>query len=99
MGTMRIALANIRPADSAEESVTLARSAIVDAAASNAAIVCFPECYVPGYRTADSTLPPPDPYFLERAWTEIATTARAAGVGVVLARNASSTAGRGSRRW
>lgn len=81
---MRVALANIRPAESAEESVVRARAAIVEAAAANAAIICFPECYVPGYRTADSALPPPDAFFLERAWTEIATTARAANVGVIL---------------
>lgn len=84
MGTVRVALANIRPAASAEESVALSRAAIVDAAAADASVICFPECYVPGYRTAGSTLPPPDAFFLERAWTEIATTARAAGVAVIL---------------
>ena len=84
MTTVRIALANIRPASSREESVALACSAIEQAAANGAAVVCFPECYVPGYRSAGKRMPPPDPDFLERAWADVAATAAASNVAVVL---------------
>jgi predicted amidohydrolase len=50
MSTFRIALANIRFPASPEESVTLAEEAIAQAAMERAGIICFPECYVPGYR-------------------------------------------------
>ncbi|HET9423897.1 MAG TPA: carbon-nitrogen hydrolase family protein [Gemmatimonadaceae bacterium] len=84
MTIVRVALANLRAAASADESVTLARQAIADAGEAGAAIICFPECYVPGYRTASRALPPPDTAFLERAWTTIGESAAAAGVTVVL---------------
>ena len=47
----RIALANFRFPRSPEESVSLAEQAISQAAAEGAGIVCFPECFVPGYRS------------------------------------------------
>jgi predicted amidohydrolase len=84
MSGFRIALANIRFPGSPEESVTLAVQAIVQAAAERAGIVCFPECFVPGYRGMGKRVPPPDPPFLERAWSTIAAVAARAGVGVVL---------------
>lgn len=81
---VRIALANVRPAASPHESVELTRAAIRSAAEKRAAIVCFPEGYVPGYRTPETRLPPPDETFLSRAWADIAAAASAAGVAVVL---------------
>lgn len=84
MPTVRIALANLRAAASPDESVALTRAAVARAGAEQAHVVCFPECYVPGYRTAGSTLPPPDDVFLERAWADVAKSAAAAGVAVVL---------------
>ena len=84
MSTARIALANVRAAASADESVARACEAIARAGAERADVVCFPECYVPGYRTAGSTLPPPDAEFLGRAWGAVADAAAAAGVAVVL---------------
>ena len=84
MPTVRIALANLRAATSPDESVALTRAAVARAGAEHAHVVCFPECYVPGYRTAGSTLPPPDAAFLERAWADVAESAAAAGVAVVL---------------
>ena len=84
MATVRIALANIRFPGSPEESVSLVQEAIRDAAAARAAVVCFPECYVPGYRATGKPVPPIDPVFLERAWETIARTAGEAKVGVVL---------------
>src|SRR5690348_17165267 len=84
MTAVRIALANIEFPASPEESVRAAERAIADAAAERADLVCFPECYVPGYRTAARRLPPPDPVFLERAWHTIATAAAKAGIAVIL---------------
>jgi predicted amidohydrolase len=84
MSTVRIALANIRPATTRDESVELARSAIERTAAAGALVVCFPECYVPGYRLPGTTMPPPDADFLDGAWAALATAAAAANVAVVL---------------
>jgi predicted amidohydrolase len=84
MSIVRIALANIRAATSPDESVDLARAAIAQAANEDAAIVCFPECYVPGYRTAGKQMPPPNAAFLERAWSAVATAARDADIAVIL---------------
>jgi predicted amidohydrolase len=79
----RIALANLRVPASPAESVSLAAQAIAEAGAARAGIVCFPECFVPGYRiTIDPR--PADPVFLERAWSEIGQAAAEAGIAVVL---------------
>lgn len=84
MATVRIALANISVPGTPEESVLLATSAIEAAGRRRARVVCFPECFVPGYRWPDTTLPPPDPEFLERAWADVAVAAKAAGITVIL---------------
>jgi predicted amidohydrolase len=84
MSIVRVALANIRPANTPDESVALAREAIANTAGAGAAIVCFPEAYVPGYRTAGRCYPPPNADFLKKAWTEIAAEARLRNVAVVL---------------
>ena len=84
MTAFRVALANLPFPASPDDSVTLAVRGVGDAAAAGAAIVCCPECFVPGYRTADGRVPPPDPAFLERAWSAIIETAGSAGVAVVL---------------
>ena len=84
MNTIRIALANIRSPATREESVTLAEQAIDAAGRAGAQIVCFPECYVPGYRAIGKPVPPADPQFLERAWSVIATGAARARITVVL---------------
>jgi predicted amidohydrolase len=84
MSMFRIALANIRFPATPEESVTLAEQAIAQASIERAGIICFPECYVPGYRAQGKTVPPPDPAFLERAWAAIAAAAAKAKIAVVL---------------
>jgi len=84
MSLVRIALANIRRATTPNESVALGRAAIEQAAVEKAVIVCLPECYVPGYRTPGTKMPPPDSTFLEHAWAAIARSAAAANVAVVL---------------
>ncbi len=84
MSTFRIALANIRFPATPEESVTLAEHAIAQAASEQAGIVCFPECFVPGYRAMNKAVPPPDAAFLDRAWSAIAAAAAKANLAVVL---------------
>jgi predicted amidohydrolase len=84
MATVRLALANLPAATTPAASVTNATDAIDEAARRGADIVCFPECYVPGYRTAARALPPPDADFLAQAWQTVAATAGAADIAVVL---------------
>ena len=84
MNPFRIALANIRFPASPEESVTLAEEAIAQASIERAGLICFPECFVPGYRGLGKSVPPPDPAFLERAWSAIAAAAAKASLAVVL---------------
>jgi predicted amidohydrolase len=84
MSTVRIALANLRVPATREESVVLATSAIADARRQGATVICFPECFVPGYRWPGSTAPAPDPAFLERAWSGVADAARNARITVIL---------------
>ena len=50
MNTFRIALANIRFPATPAESVALAEQAIARAFIEHAGLICFPECFVPGYR-------------------------------------------------
>jgi predicted amidohydrolase len=84
MNTFRIALANIRFPETPEDSVALAEYAIAQAAINRAGIVCFPECFVPGYRGPGKSVAPPNPAFLKGAWSAIAAAAGKAKVAVVL---------------
>jgi predicted amidohydrolase len=82
--SFRIALANLRFPATPEESVRLAEHAVAQAGSAGAGMICFPECYVPGYRAVGKSIPAPDPVFLERAWSTIAAAAAKADVAVVL---------------
>ncbi|MGB3613221.1 MAG: carbon-nitrogen hydrolase family protein [Elainellaceae cyanobacterium] len=84
MSTVRIALANSPVPTTPEESVGLALSAVAEAGQKGALVVCFPECFVPGYRWPGTVTPPPDPVFLEQAWSDVADAARAASITVIL---------------
>jgi predicted amidohydrolase len=84
MNTYRIALANIRFPATAGESVTLAEQAIAQASLGNADVICFPECFVPGYRGMGKQVSPPNNAFLEHAWSNIAAEAANANVTVIL---------------
>jgi predicted amidohydrolase len=84
MRAFRIALANIPFPATPGESVSLATHAIAQASTESADIICFPECFVPGYRCLGKKVPPPDPLFLERAWSAIASAAAAADLAVIL---------------
>ena len=62
----------------------LAEQAIAEAAVERAGLICFPECFIPGYRGLGKAPPPPDPAFLERAWSALAAAAAKANLAVVL---------------
>lgn len=84
MTPFRIALANVPFPESPEDSVARVEAAIAEAGAARAGIVCFPECYVPGYRLLGPSVAAPDAAFLEQARTRIAAAAARAGIAVVL---------------
>jgi predicted amidohydrolase len=84
MNAVRIALANIRFPATPEQSVALAEQAIAQAASERADLICFSECFIPGYRAPGKSVPPPDPAFLEHAWSAVAAAAARANVAVVL---------------
>ncbi len=84
MSDFRLALANLKFPASADESVALAEEAIDQAAVQGARIICFPECFVPGYRAPGKPVPPPVAEFLDRAWSSIAKAAARANISVVL---------------
>jgi predicted amidohydrolase len=84
MDAFRIALANIKIPGTPEESVVLAQDAVAEAARQGAGLICFPECYVPGYRVSVKPELAVDPSFLEDAWSRIALSAAKASVAVVL---------------
>jgi predicted amidohydrolase len=84
MNTSRIALANLPFPVTPDAAVANAIAAIGLAGTKGAQVVCFPECYVPGYRGVGHVPPPPDAAFLERAWGMCSDAAAAAQVAVVL---------------
>jgi predicted amidohydrolase len=84
MSAFRIALANLPYPATPAESVTLAERAVAQAAVEGAGLVCFPECFVPGYRAPGKPVPPHDPAFQERAWAAVAAAARRSRVAVIL---------------
>ena len=80
----RVALASLRFPSSPDDSLALAESAILAAAGARADILCFPECFVPGYRAPDRPVPPADPAFLPRAHRTLAAAAARAHLAVLL---------------
>jgi predicted amidohydrolase len=84
MSSFRIALANLPFPATPEQSVAVAERAIGQASVERAGLICFPECFVPGYRCFGRPVAPPDPVFLERAWSVLAAAAAKAGIAVIL---------------
>ena len=84
MDLHRIALANLRFPATPDGSVSAAKRAVAEAASSGANIVCFPECFVPGYRAPAKSVPPSNQAWLDRAWADVASTARQSNIAVVL---------------
>jgi len=81
---IRIALANLSFPASSEASVEAVLKAVAAAAVKGTQIICFPECFVPGYRAPEKSVAPADPAFLERAWTAIAEVAAKNDIAVIL---------------
>ena len=81
---VRIALANVRFPGSLGESVQIAAQAIEGASVAGAEVICFPECFVPGYRAVGRNVAAPKAELLEQAWSAIAQEAAKRGVAVVL---------------
>jgi len=67
-----------------DDSVRLATSAVAEAGRRGATVICFPECYVPGYRWPGTATPQPHRAFLERAWAQVADAAALARITVIL---------------
>jgi predicted amidohydrolase len=84
VNTFRIALANVRLPATPNESVKLTEQAIAQASTEGAGLICFPECFIPGYRGMRKPVPRPDPTFLENAWSITAAAAAKADLAVVL---------------
>jgi len=84
MSLYRIALANLAIPRDPDESIALAVQAVAQASVERAGIICFPECYVPGYRYFGKVAPPADAAFLERAWSTVAAAAAKVNIAVVL---------------
>jgi len=84
MASFCLALANLRYPASQEESVELTVDAIGEAARQGAELVCFPECFVPGYRGLGRQPPAPDEEFLKQAWGEVQAAAASARITAVL---------------
>jgi predicted amidohydrolase len=81
---VRIALANLRFPATPDESIALAVQAIDRASGERAQVVCFPECFVPGYRGPGKPVPRPNHDFLSRAWSTIGEAAARAEITVLL---------------
>ncbi len=84
MTALRIALANLTYPAAPDEAVARVQAAIAAAAGDGARLVCFPECYVPGYRGLGYAPPPPNAAFLERAWSAIARAAQQHHIAVIV---------------
>ena len=84
MNLFRIALANIRFPTTPDESITLVEQAIDQASGQGARIICFPECFIPGYRGIGKSISPPNQEFLEHAWSVIAASAAKANISVII---------------
>ena len=84
MSHCRIALANLPFPESPDASVRQAVDAVAEAGQRGADLICFPECFVPGYRAQNKRVPPPDAPFLDRAWSVVEGAAAEANVAVIL---------------
>jgi predicted amidohydrolase len=91
--SLRIGLAAARNAPSVAERLRTLDRFLGDAAARGAAIVCFPETYVPGLRGQDFPVEPADQRRQEAALEEIRAAARRHGVAAVVGMEWESPAG------
>ncbi len=83
MPTIRIALANTRVPSNRQESLEIVLESMNAASVGGAAIVCFPECLLPGYRIGCAASMP-DQEWLSRAWSIIDAEAAKLNISVIL---------------
>lgn len=91
---MRIALASPRVAVSVDDALAKIETLIAEAATRGAAIVCFPEAYLPGLRGLDFDVPPFDRAQRDWALEAVAGMARSRRIAVVLGTEWHADAGR-----
>jgi predicted amidohydrolase len=84
VSSYRIALANVRFPATRDESIDLAIEAVAEAGGKGAGIICFPECFVPGYRSVGRVMPAADAEFLNHAWSAVSQAADRANITVIL---------------
>jgi predicted amidohydrolase len=91
---MIIALASPCVASTLEEGLAKIERFLAEAAAHGAAIVCFPEAYLPGLRGQDFEVLPFDPNIQERVIQTVAQWAQQYGVATILGTERFTEAGR-----
>jgi predicted amidohydrolase len=91
---MILALATPRVASSIEDGLDKIDRSLTDAADRGAAIVCFPEAYLPGLRGLDFEVPPYDAADQERVLQAVAETARRHRIATILGTELVTAAGR-----
>src|SRR6185437_6043749 len=82
--TLRIGLASVHPATSREDGLATIERFLAEAARQEAAIVCFPETYLPGYRGLGFAAPSPHQPAQERALQTVCDLAREYRVAVIV---------------
>ena len=90
---LRIGLASPRAATTRDEGVETVGRFLAEGAARGAAIVCFPETYIPGYRGLGMPTPPADQPAQERVLRDVCDLARRHGVAAILPMEWASPAG------
>jgi predicted amidohydrolase len=91
---MRIALASPRVAATLDDGLAATDRLLAAAAARGAAVVCFPEAYLPGLRGLDFPVPPFGPADQDRVLAAAAKMTRRHGVAAVLGMEWHTPAGR-----
>lgn len=91
---MIVALATPRVAATVDEGLDRVERMIAEAAARGAAVVCFPEAYLPGLRGQDFEVPPWGPAEEERALRAVGQWAKTRRVATVLGMERITPAGR-----
>ena len=91
---MRIALATPPVAGSIDECLQHIKDAISQVSRKNAAILCFPEAYLPGLRGLDFTVPDFDQSQQEQALQSVSQWAKSHNVTVILGMERSTPKGR-----
>src|SRR5260370_31036 len=91
---MIIALASPRVASSVDQGLDKIKRLLSEASAQGAAIVCFPEAYLPGLRGQDFEVLPFDKTQQERVLQAVAQWARTYAVAAILGMERLTDAGR-----